>query len=59
MTVFAAIEHMAYELLGQTHGGWENNAGAYGEFIFDVAAETITLEFNMRFEDSEFFEHTF
>lgn len=54
-----AIEHEVYELLGQTHGGWENNAGAYGEFIFDVAAETITLEFNMRFEDTEFFEHTF
>ncbi|MEM8773175.1 MAG: DUF6878 family protein [Pseudomonadota bacterium] len=59
VTVFAAIEHMAYELLGQTHGGWENNARAYGEFVFDVAAETITLEFNMRFEDTEFFEHTF
>lgn len=54
-----AIGHMVYELLGQTHGGWENNAGAYGEFIFDVAAETITLEFNMRFEDTELFEHTF
>lgn len=54
-----AIEHMVYELLGQTHGGWENNAGAFGNFVFDIAAETITLEFNMRFEDSEFFEHTF
>ncbi|MEJ6394538.1 DUF6878 family protein [Gymnodinialimonas sp. 2305UL16-5] len=54
-----AIENMVYELLGQTHAGWENNAGAYGNFVFDVAAETITLEFNMRFEDSEFFEHIF
>ena len=54
-----AIEHMVYELLGETHGGWENNAGAFGNFVFDVAAETITLEFNMRFEDTEFFEHTF
>ncbi|MEE4209103.1 MAG: hypothetical protein V2I43_07550 [Parvularcula sp.] len=54
-----AVEHMVYELLGQTHGGWENNAGAFGNFVFDVADRTITLEFNMRFEDSEFFEHTF
>ncbi|MEM7667436.1 MAG: DUF6878 family protein [Pseudomonadota bacterium] len=59
MPISEAIEHMVYELLGQTHGGWENNAGACGEFVFDVAAETITLEFNMRFEDTEFFEHTF
>ncbi|WP_227270962.1 DUF6878 family protein [Roseobacter weihaiensis] len=59
MPLGEAIEHMVYELLGQTHGGWENNTGAFGEFVFDVAAETITLEFNMRFEDSEFFEHTF
>ena len=59
VTVFAAIEHMAYELLGETHGGWENNAGAYGEFVFDVAAGTITLVFNQRFEDSELFEHVF
>ncbi|ARE40946.1 hypothetical protein RGUI_2805 [Rhodovulum sp. P5] len=59
MPLGEAIEHMVYELLGQTHGGWENNAGAYGEFVFNVAAATITLEFNMRFEDTEFFEHTF
>lgn len=59
VTVFAAIEHMAYELLGETHGGWENNAGAYGEFVFDVAAGTIALAFNQRFEDAELFEHVF
>ena len=59
MPLSEAIEHIVYELLGQTHGGWENNAGAFGNFVFDVASETITLEFNMRFEDSEFFEHTF
>lgn len=59
MPLSEAIEHMVYDLLGQTHGGWENNAGAFGNFVFDAAAKTITLEFNMRFEDSEFFEHTF
>ena len=59
MPLGEAIEHLVYELLGQTHGGWENNAGAFGNFVFDVTAETITLEFNMRFEDTEFFEHTF
>lgn len=55
----AMIEHMAYELLGQTHGGWENDAGAFGTFIFDVATATISLKFNQRFEDAYLFEHTF
>lgn len=59
MSLREAIEHMAYDCLAQSHGGWENNEGAYGSFVFDVAAETITLEFNQRFEDSEFFEHVF
>src|SRR3546814_10644977 len=27
-----AIEDLAYDLLRQTHCGWENNDGAYGEF---------------------------
>jgi len=59
VSVFAAVEHMVYELLGETHGGWENNAGAYGDFVFDVQAQTIALAFNERFEDSELFEHVF
>ena len=32
---------------------------AFGEFVFDVAAGTIILTFNQRFEDSELFEHVF
>src|SRR3546814_9296187 len=39
-----AIEDLAYDLLRQTHCGWENNDGAYGEFTFDVTAGTITLD---------------
>ena len=54
-----AIERVAYDLLEDDHAGWENNGGAYGEFIFDVAARKITLDFNQRYEDSEHFEHTF
>src|SRR5690349_7539855 len=30
-----AIESLAYDFLEQTHGGWEDNEGAYGEFTFD------------------------
>lgn len=52
-TIGEAIEHMAYAFLRQTHVGWENNDGAYGDFTFDVAERTITLDYNERYTSSE------
>lgn len=52
-----AIEDLAYDLLRQTHCGWENNDGAYGEFTFDVTAGTISLDYNERFTSSESYAH--
>jgi hypothetical protein len=54
-----AIESLAYDFLEQTHGGWENNEGAYGEFTFDVAQRTITLDYNERVETCEYSQHMF
>jgi hypothetical protein len=54
-----AIEHMAYAFLRQTHDGWENNDGAYGDFTFDVAERTITLDFNERYTSSDNYTHEF
>lgn len=59
MSVHDAIEHFAYDCLARTHGGWENNEGAFGTFAFDVADQSITLDYNQRFEDVESFEHAF
>ncbi|MGL4441742.1 MAG: DUF6878 family protein [Bosea sp. (in: a-proteobacteria)] len=56
MTIPELIESLAYDLLSDTHGGWEINDGSYGIFTFDVAAGSITLECNVRFVDSE--QHT-
>ena len=53
------VEQLAYDFLSDTHGGWENNDGAYGEFCFDAAARTIHLEVNERFTSSELFTHDF
>ncbi len=53
------VEHLAYDFLSDTHGGWENNDGAYGEFCFDASARTIHLEFNERFTSSELYTHDF
>ena len=53
------VEQLAYDFLADTHGGWETNDGAYGEFCFDAAARSIHLEFNERFTSSELFTHEF
>ena len=54
-----AIETMAYELLEQTHGGWEDGDGAHGEFTFSVAEQSIDLDFNERFTESTNYQHEF
>lgn len=59
MSVRDAIEHLAYDFLEETHGGWEDSEGAYGEFTFDVAERKIKLEYNERFIETEYSEHEF
>jgi hypothetical protein len=55
----AAIEELAYDLLEETHAGWENNDGAYGDFVFDVAERTITLDHNSRYTAVDSYTHAF
>jgi hypothetical protein len=39
--------------------GWENNDGAFGTFVFDVADRTITLEHNERYTEVNITSHEF
>ncbi|MBX9647298.1 MAG: hypothetical protein K2X57_09615 [Xanthobacteraceae bacterium] len=59
LTVREAFETVVYDFLRQTHDGWENSDGAYGEFVFDVAERTIKLDYNERYTSSENFSHEF
>ncbi|NPD17151.1 hypothetical protein HOY34_18325 [Xinfangfangia sp. D13-10-4-6] len=59
MSLSEAVETLAYDLLSDCHGGWENCDGAFGEFHFDAEAGTILLDYNERFTSSEQFNHTF
>ena len=59
LSVREAIETLAFNLLEETHGGWENGDGAYGDFTFDVAERTITLAYNERRMESDYSEHVF
>ena len=59
LSVKDAIEKLAYDLLQQTYSGWQDNEGAYGDFLLDVGERTITLNFNERIETSELTQHVF
>jgi hypothetical protein len=54
-----SVEQLCYDFLEQEHGGWENNDGAYGEFLFDVGQQRVELDFNARYSDSVNYNHTF
>jgi hypothetical protein len=55
----AAVELLAWDYLYDNHCGWENNDGAFGTFVFDVPARTITLEHNERYTDLNTTTHEF
>jgi hypothetical protein len=54
-----AVEQLAYDFLEETHCGWENCDGAFGAFMFDVAARAITLDYNERISDTDYSQHVF
>lgn len=58
-TLRYAIEELCYGFLEIEYSGWENNDGAFGEFTFDVAARTITLDFNGRYTSYCTYSHEF
>lgn len=53
------IEQLAYDYLGDTYAGWENGDGAFGTFVFDVAAGTITLDYDERYTATNNYTHEF
>ena len=59
VTIAVAVESLVYDVLERTHGGWENNDGAYGDITSDVAERTITLDYNERHTASENYTHSF
>jgi hypothetical protein len=59
ISIAEVIERLVYDLLTDTHCGWENNDGAYGNFTFDVAERTITLDYNERYTASDYSQHVF
>jgi hypothetical protein len=54
----AAVEHLAWDYL-EIYYGWENNDHAFGTFVFDVPARTVTLEHNERYTEVNTTSHEF
>jgi hypothetical protein len=59
VNIASAVEMLVYDVLAQTHVGWENCDGAYGDIVLDVLERTITLDYNERFTTTENFTHIF
>ena len=51
------IEGLFYDLLEVRHGGWENNDGAFGEFIWELTTDTLTHQHFERVIDSDLSLH--
>lgn len=47
------IEEICYNMLEDSHGGWEINEGSFGTFTFDFATGKVNLEYNERIESVE------
>lgn len=52
-----AIKRICYDLLEQHHGGWENDDGADGEFVFDVESGEINWNHNERYTEYNTYSH--
>lgn len=53
-----ALEDLAYCALENNYGGWEINAGAYGEITIEADGSG-RIEYNQRVEDVEYEETSF
>lgn len=58
-TVEGVISSICYDLMEIEHPGWENNEGAYGEFIFDLKKDTISYTHNDRITEVNTTEHKY
>ena len=52
-----ALGELFYDLLETRHAGWENNDGAYGDFEWDLLADTLKHSHSERYVECETTEH--
>lgn len=48
-----AVEEFVYDALSSTlSDGWMNNEGGFGDITFDVAAQTVTMDYHERYTET-------
>jgi hypothetical protein len=52
-----ALMDLFYDLIEVRHDGWENNDGAFGEFTWDLTADTLLHTHSERYTECETTEH--
>ena len=52
-----ALRELFYDLLETRHAGWENNDGAFGDFEWDLIADTLKHSHSDRYVECETTEH--
>jgi hypothetical protein len=59
--LYEAIEDYCYRILESEHGGWEINAGSFGEFVLDARGDKLVtkLTMNERYEETTTSEETY
>ncbi|TBR75385.1 MAG: hypothetical protein EPN64_13165 [Burkholderiaceae bacterium] len=48
-----ALQDVAYEALGANFGDWQDNEGAYGTVVFDIATGALSIDHNERYTSVE------
>lgn len=56
-TLRQIVEDIFWDFIGAKHGGWENNDGGFGECVFEVESQTIRLEMNERYTETNYYEY--
>lgn len=52
-----AVREHCYDLLSREHGGWENDSGGSGEFVFDPESDKIHWTHNEYYTQTNTSEH--
>jgi uncharacterized protein DUF6878 len=52
-----ALMDLFYDLLEARHAGWENNDGAFGQFVWDLVADTLKHSHSERYTECDTTEH--
>lgn len=58
-TVGEIVDSLCYTALENLYGGWENDDGAFGDFVFDVKGRKVLFNFNERYTETRLHEHEF